>query len=134
MTQLVDSSVWVDFLRGAESAATAFLADRLGILDAALAVTEPIVMELLAGSSSSALPSLERLLVSQVLIPVDPAADYWSAAAIYRAARMTGRTIRSMNDCLIAAVALRADVTLVHADADFDVIADITALRHLRVA
>jgi len=33
-----------------------------------------------------------------------------------------------MNDCLIAAVAARTNATLVHRDADFDVIAGVAAL------
>jgi predicted nucleic acid-binding protein len=34
-----------------------------------------------------------------------------------------------MNDCLIAAVAMRADLPVLHADKDFDALAEHTALR-----
>jgi predicted nucleic acid-binding protein len=40
-------------------------------------------------------------------------------------------TIRSMADCLIAAVGMRRDATVVHFDADFDVIASCVPLRTL---
>lgn len=40
-----------------------------------------------------------------------------------------GEPVRSGMDCLIAAVAIRDDATLLHADRDFDVIARHTELR-----
>jgi predicted nucleic acid-binding protein len=36
--------------------------------------------------------------------------------------------MRSINDCLIAAVAIRHDVRIIHQDNDFDVIAPMTTL------
>jgi predicted nucleic acid-binding protein len=36
--------------------------------------------------------------------------------------------MRSINDCLIAAVAIRYDVRIIHQDNDFDVIAAMTTL------
>lgn len=65
---------------------------------------------------------------------IDDAVDFRSAAAIYRTARRAGQTIRSINDCLIAAVSLRHGTRIVHRDADFEVIATITGLdaRYLR--
>lgn len=43
--------------------------------------------------------------------------------------RPQGRTVRSLVDCLIAAVALRHDVALLHKDADYDAIAGCLPLR-----
>ena len=100
-----------------------------------LATTEPIIMELLAGAPTpTALRQLETLTAGLALLSVDAAVDYHDAAAIYRAARSAGRTIRRMSDCLIAAVAARNSATLVHRDADFDVIAKVVPLdiRRLR--
>jgi predicted nucleic acid-binding protein len=59
---------------------------------------------------------------------VDPYTDYHHAAAIYRTARAQGKTVRKLLDCVIAAVALRTDATLVHRNVDFDVIAEFTPL------
>jgi predicted nucleic acid-binding protein len=53
-----------------------------------------------------------------------------AAAALYRVARTGGETVRSVVDCLIAAVALRHDVRLVHKDRDFEVLGRITGLQH----
>jgi predicted nucleic acid-binding protein len=60
---------------------------------------------------------------------VDDAVDFRGAAAIYRTARRAGKTIRSITDCLIAALAIRHGATLAHRDADFDVIAALTPLQ-----
>ena len=38
-------------------------------------------------------------------------------------------TIRSLTDCLIAAIAIRNDVALLHVDRDFDRLAEHTRLR-----
>jgi hypothetical protein len=55
--------------------------------------------------------------------------DYERAAALYRTCRRNGETVRRLIDCLIAAVTLRAGATILHADADFDVLARHTGLQ-----
>jgi predicted nucleic acid-binding protein len=131
---LLDTSCWIEYLRDTGSPACAEV-DRLLRRPQSLATTEPIVMELLAGApTQSALRDLETLTAGLALLSVDITVDYHDAAAIYRVARSAGRTIRRMNDCLIAAVAARTNATLVHRDADFDIIADVIPLdvRRLR--
>jgi predicted nucleic acid-binding protein len=89
-------------------------------------------MELLAGARDAG--NFRRLMAMTGGLPlmsVDPACDYHEAAAIFRLARTGGKTIRSMADCLIAAVGMRRDATVVHFDADFDVIASCVPLRTL---
>lgn len=54
---------------------------------------------------------------------------YERAAAIERACLRAGEPIRSGMDCLIAAVAIVNDATLLHSDRDFDAIARHTELR-----
>jgi hypothetical protein len=51
------------------------------------------------------------------------------AAALYRACRRKGFTIRSTVDCLIAAVCLEAGAELFHHDRDFDVLAKVADLK-----
>lgn len=55
--------------------------------------------------------------------------DYEEAAALYRLCRRRGETVRSLNDCLIAAVAIRAGTTVLHHDRDFTVLARHATLR-----
>ena len=55
--------------------------------------------------------------------------DAEQAAALHRACRRAGETPRSPNDCLVAAVALRHGVPVLHRDHDFTVLAAHTDLR-----
>ena len=60
---LVDTSVWVEYLRGTDSPSTRYVRERLG---SDLFTTEPVLMELLAGARHGASTArLERLLLSQ---------------------------------------------------------------------
>jgi predicted nucleic acid-binding protein len=125
---LLDTSGWIEYLRDTGSSACTEVA-RLLLRPEALATTEPIIMELLAGASTpGALRQLETLTAGLPLLSVDLAVDYHDAAAIYRTVRSAGRTVRRMNDCLIAAVAARTNATLVHRDSDFDAIAAAVAV------
>ncbi|CAN5190648.1 hypothetical protein BH24ACT23_BH24ACT23_00390 [soil metagenome] len=87
-------------------------------------------MELLAGRrAESELRSIRRFAAGAKLIPVRGLETWEDAAAIHRVCAAAGHTIRSQLDCLIAAVAIREDVPVLHADRDFDVIAQHTPLR-----
>jgi predicted nucleic acid-binding protein len=95
-----------------------------------MATTEVVVMEVLAGAKDPGhLQNLRRLLTGCHLLPVQGLADFEDAAAFYRSCRTQGVTIRRLTDCLIAAVAVRAGVPLLHADRDFDLIARCTSLQ-----
>jgi predicted nucleic acid-binding protein len=51
------------------------------------------------------------------------------AADLYRRARRAGLTIRSGVDCLIAACAIRHDLTILHHDRDYPALAKVSALQ-----
>ena len=61
-------------------------------------------------------------------IPVD-LKHFEEAAALYRACRAQGVTIRSLIDCLIAVLAMAEGVEVLHHDRDFDAIARVVPLR-----
>jgi predicted nucleic acid-binding protein len=97
---------------------------------ALLATTEPIVMEVLAGARDDGhLRMLRRLVLGCQMIPLHGLSDYEEAAGVYRTCRRAGLTVRRLMDCLIAIVAINANALLLHADSDFDLIAQRTALR-----
>lgn len=122
---LIDTSAWVEFLRDTGSRVCVAV-DRL--LDDDLASCDVIAMEVLAGARDEHhLARLRALLARTVMLPVT-AADYDEAAALYRRCRANGETVRKLLDCLIAAVAVRAQVPVLHADADFAVLARHTPL------
>lgn len=99
-----------------------------------IAMCEPVAMEILAGAGDVRFAQLERLVNGLPSLGLEPAVDFRAAATIYRAARRGGRTIRSLTDCLIAAVAIKHGAQVVHRDADFDVIASVAPLTatHMR--
>jgi predicted nucleic acid-binding protein len=124
---LVDTSVWVEFLRGSPTSATGFVRDRLGT---DLATSEPVLMELLAGARPGEhAVRLERLLLSQSWHRIEPGLDYRGAVDVFHATRATGYQPRSLQDCLIAAVALRRGVPVAHRDRDYEHIAAATNLQ-----
>jgi hypothetical protein len=51
------------------------------------------------------------------------------ALALYRSGRRSGLTIRSSVDCLIAACALRHDLTVLHHDRDFGLLSRVSPLQ-----
>ncbi len=94
-----------------------------------IAICDAVRMEVLAGArDESHLISLRRLLARATMIPTQ-ATDYEDAAALYRRCRRQGETVRKLIDCLIAAVAIRADIPILHSDADFEALARHTELR-----
>jgi predicted nucleic acid-binding protein len=126
---LVDTSAWVEFLRGTGSPAHLRIRDELA-RSTPLVTTDVVVMEVLAGATGpDHLRRLRRLLTGCPLEPVRGLADFENAAALYRSCRTQGVAIRRLTDCVIAAVAIRARTPVLHADRDFDAIARCTPLR-----
>jgi predicted nucleic acid-binding protein len=94
--------------------------------DGPIAVTEPVISEVLAGARSDAREAdLRRLLLRFHLHHFDAAADFDGAVRIYRRCRQAGITPRGLVDCMIAAVALRHQATLLACDADLDRVARV---------
>jgi predicted nucleic acid-binding protein len=122
---LIDTSAWVEFLRDTNSA----VCNRVdALLDGEIATCHPVRMEVLAGARDERhLGNLRGLLARGSLITTEPT-DYEEAAALYRACRRRGETVRKLIDCLIAATAIRASVPVLHSDGDYEVIARHTHL------
>jgi predicted nucleic acid-binding protein len=125
---LADTSAWVEYDRATGSAVD----DRVAELIATgglLMVTEPIVMEVLAGARDDAREDdLRRLLLSAGLLRFDAAADFDAAARIYRRCRRSGITPRGMIDCMIAAAAWRSGAALLCRDVDLSRVAQVVGI------
>lgn len=120
---IVDTSAWVEYLRATGSAAHTTLRARIDS-GSALATPAPAVMELLAGCrNEEGAELLRRLLARFEILEVEGLADFEDAALIQRVCRRSGDTVRSMVDCLIAAIALREGRPLLAVDGDYDCIA-----------
>ena len=126
---LPDSSAWIELLRRTDSAVHRRLHNALEA-DEAVVITEPVVMEVLAGAKSRLhAKQLRTQLVGFPLASVGGLAGFEEAAALYRACRDAGEQLRRTIDCLIAIAALRADASVLHLDRDFDSIARHSDLR-----
>lgn len=125
---LIDTSAWIDLLRDRDSQASQALDELVRAGDVALA--EPVLMELLAGVRGTAEHStIRRLSGTYPIFRTEDLDDWESAAEIFRVCRRKGVTITSQLDCLIAAVAIREGIPVLHADRDFDEIAKHTSLK-----
>ena len=123
---LVDTSAWVEYLRDTRSPTCIRVGELLG---ADLATCDVVRMELLAGARDEQhRRDLRRLVARAALVPMEPG-DFDQAAALYRRCRSRGETVRVLIDCLIGALAIRTDLSVLHCDADFDVLARHTPLR-----
>jgi predicted nucleic acid-binding protein len=121
---LVDTSVWIEWFRKTESAACQAVR-QLREEPSQIAVTQPIALEVRAGTRRIHLHAVNRVLDAGVQLSVAADIDFELATELYLAARDTGRKVRSLMDCVIAAVAIRTGAVLVHRDRDFEVLADI---------
>jgi len=125
---LADTSAWIEYDRATGSAVDERLAALIAA-DGPLAITEPVVMEVLAGARSDERESdLRRLLLRFHLLRFDSAADFEGAARIYRRCRSAGVIPRGIVDCMIAAVAWRRGATLLANDTDLDRVARVVGI------
>jgi hypothetical protein len=126
---VVDTSAWVEVLRGTGSVVDRTLAQLLKER-AELAVTEVVVAELLAGANSAAQEHrLRESLHGLPVLPLHGLASFEAAAVLARVCRLSGGTLRGIADCLVAVPAIAAGASVLHADRDFDVLARHTPLR-----
>lgn len=123
--ELVDTSALI--LARRDAAAADWL--RNGILANAIAICDQVVLEFLRGArNSDEFLAFEETLAAFPWLRIEPV-DWDRARDVFRAlASVTGGYQQSVPipDALIAAVAERHHVTVVHFDRDFDRIAAIT--------
>lgn len=122
---LADTSAWVEYDRATGSRVDQRLMELISA-NGPLAVTEPVIMEIVAGARTDERESdLRRLLLRFPLLRFDAAIDFEAAARIYRQCRRVGITPRGMVDCMIASVAHRYGASLLTSDADLSWVAKI---------
>lgn len=126
---LVDSSAWIELLRGTGHPVHLALKHHLAV-KSSIAITEVVVMEILAGARSNRdRDQLRRRLLALPQLHLRGMPDFEAAADLYRRCRRAGGTVRKLIDCLIAAVAIRENASVLHNDRDFEVLARHTHLR-----
>jgi len=116
---VVDTTVWIDYLRGSENPETLWL-DR-ELTRQRLGLTDLILCEVLHGIRGPA--TFERVrdnLLRFRLFQTGGRDLAIAAAQSYRTLRERGYTVRKTIDCLIATFCLQAGHELLHRDRDFD--------------
>jgi predicted nucleic acid-binding protein len=115
---LVDTSVWIDHLRGTVTRETILL-DQL-IEQGGVLVGDLVMFEVLQGARHDAdARRLERDLRTFRVVTLFEERRAAEVATTVRSLRSKGITIRKAIDILIATWCIASDVALLHADADF---------------
>jgi predicted nucleic acid-binding protein len=116
---IVDTTVWVDYLRGVQNPETEWLNRELR--RQRLGLTEIILCEVLQGiPDERSFAQVQRELLQLEVFETGGADIAVAAARNFRALRRKGHTVRKTIDCLIATFCLEAGHSLLHRDRDFD--------------
>jgi predicted nucleic acid-binding protein len=120
---IVDTSVWIEFLEGGNHWTKERLKKKIAGRES-VAYTEFILLEILTGlKRREDREKVEKNFQTNLLLTWKRSTTML-AAEIYQEMRRKGKTIRSMVDCLISAVAIETGATILHKDRDFEYIAE----------
>lgn len=127
---LVDTSVWIEVFR---KPARLRLEDIVEFDEVVTCL--PVVQEVLQGFADERAFAVAREAMHALPMVESPMRQsvFDEAVDLYRRARRAGLTVRSGVDCLIAACAVRNDLTVLHHDRDFANLARISPLEARRV-
>ena len=129
---LVDTSVWIDFIRGVNSPQRITL-HRFIENEEDISITEIILMEILQGiKKDKDFNTMKDHLLAFPIHKPRGTETYLKAAEIYRDCRKMGKTVRKTIDCIIAAVCIENNLTILHKDSDFDLIEECSGLKVLK--
>jgi len=124
---IVDTSVWIEYLRGNTCAETVWL-DR-ELQKQALGLTDLILCEVLQGTRDSVFARVQADLLRFHIFPNCSPQLAIAAAQHYRTLRRNGYTVRTTIDCLIASFCLENHHSLLHRDHDFDAFEKLLGLQ-----
>jgi predicted nucleic acid-binding protein len=126
---IVDTTVWIDYLRGIENPHTEWLVRQMR--RRRMGLTDLILCEVLQGIRDHAEFAEVREELLQRFNVFDTGGGQIAVAAAqnYRTLRDRGHTVRKTIDCVIATFCLRAGHELLHRDRDFDVFEKELGLR-----
>ena len=120
---VADTSAWVEFLRATGHPVGVALRELINGKEE-VAVTEVIIMELLAGARPGRdLRELRARLLGFRVLTLEGLGDFEEAAQLYRSCRAGGHVLRGLTDCLVAVPVLREGAALLHNDRDLAAIA-----------
>jgi predicted nucleic acid-binding protein len=116
---LVDSSVWIDYFKGAITAQTEKLDQLLG--REPLAIGDLILTEVLQGFADvSDFNQARKMLTALTVVELAGLEIAIQAARNFRALRKAGATVRKTIDTVIATRCIESGYDLLHDDKDFE--------------
>ena len=125
---LVDTTVWIDFFKGRDTPEVRRVERLLGENEN-ICICGVILTEILQGiREDKDYAAVSAGLDSLIYLPMGQP-TFKKSAEIYRGLRRKGVTIRNAVDCMIAAVAIEHDISLLHNDRDFRHIAQHYGLK-----
>jgi len=130
---IVDTSVWIDFFQDKTTPQTEMLQHNLNAGED-ICICGVILTEVLQGIREDRdYAKVSSRFEAFLFLPMHRR-TYESAAQLYRMLRHKGVTIRNAVDCMIASVAIEHDISLLHNDRDYDLIAAHCGLKTVKTA
>ena len=124
---IVDTTVWVDYLRGTGTPHTDWLEAQLP--RERLGLTDLILCEVLQGiTTDKQFEAVQAELLKFAVFETGTVGIAVEAALNYRRLRTAGRTVRKTIDSLIATFCLLEGHALLHNDHDYDPFEDVLGL------
>ncbi len=123
---LVDTSLWVEVFRRPSRFDLSAVAPIEEIVTCL-----PVIQEVLQGfRDEPAFRTAREAMLAFPIVESPLRLDlFLDAVGLYRSARRAGLTVRSGVDCVIAACAIRHDLTVIHRDRDFPALASVSPLK-----
>jgi predicted nucleic acid-binding protein len=129
---IVDTTIWIDYLRGTSNAETRWLERELQ--RQRLGLTDLILCEVLQGIPDRAeFVRVRDDLLKFEVFETGGAALAIAAAQGYTSLRQQGYTVRKTIDCIIATFCMQAGHELLHRDRDYDPFEKALGLRVVHV-
>jgi len=125
---IVDTTVWVDYLRGTHAPHVEWL--EANLTSERLGLTDLILCEVLQGvTADDQFDSVQEELLKFEVYETGTVELAIEAATNYRRLRAAGRTVRRTIDCLIATFCLIEGYAVLHNDRDYDPFEDVLGLK-----
>ena len=129
---IVDTTVWIDYLRGTQKPEAQWLDSEMS--RQRFALTDIILCEVLQGIPDDRLFNrVQRDLLQFEIFATGGTEFALAAAQNFRILRQRGYTVRKIVDCLIATFCIIEGHSLLHRDRDFDPFEEFLSLSVLHV-
>ena len=126
--KIVDTSVWIDYFNGKIDERTD--ATEKFIIEGELLMLPIFLQEVLQGiRSAKDFSTVKNAFLRNTFFNFNTIDMALEAATLFRFLKRNGVTIRKPNDCLIAAICIQNNFSLLHSDKDFYNIANYTSLK-----